>query len=210
MQQLEFENGSNALVVAAHPDDETIWMGGTIARQRNVRWTIFVLCRKSDPDRMPKFMRVAKHYGARGIICDLEDEGILNITQSIPEIQKRIRKELPKATWDIVFTHGANGEYGHERHKAVHLAVKEMMERGGLRARESFFFSYRLDEHRKIAVPAFSVKGADSAGKARFYVELSNAEWKIKRDVIKKLYGFTKMSFENRSCASQETFTKML
>lgn len=204
MQQLKFEKGRDALVIVAHPDDETIWAGGTIARYREVRWTIFVLCRKSDPDRMPKFMRVAKHYGARGIICDLEDEGLLNIEESIPAIQQIMRAELPPPTggvWDILFTHGANGEYGHWRHKAVHLAVKQMLKKKELKTKSAFFFAYMLDEKKKIAQPREH---------ASYEVKLSNAEWKAKRNVVKQLYGFRPSSFENRSCAKLEKFVKYL
>ncbi len=205
MVQMQLEKGMRALVLVAHPDDETIWMGGTIARHRDVRWTIFVLCRKSDPDRMPKFLRAAKYYGAQGIICDLEDEGIASAQQSIPEIRNIIRRELPQKTFDVLFTHGANGEYGHPRHKGVHLAVKQILEAGELKAKQVFFFAYRFDEKQKIAVPAFSAKA--SAGKPRFTVELSNKEWKAKRGVIQQLYGFRPHIFENRSCSKIESFS---
>ncbi len=193
--------GARALVIVAHPDDETIWMGGTIARHKRVRWNIFVLCRKSDPDRMPKFKRVAKHYRARGLICDLEDEGVMSIQKSIPAIQRIIRTELFSARggWDVVFTHGANGEYGHPRHKGVHRAVKEMLKTGELKAKAALFFAYRLDEKRKIAVPQEN---------AAYGVELSGREWRAKRDVIQEFYGFEAHSFENRSCAPIETFRK--
>ena len=199
-RELKLEKGMRALVLVAHPDDETIWMGGTLARHKDVRWTIFALCRKSDPDRMPKFLRVAQYYGARAIICDLEDEGILSVQESIPEIIKIIRKELPQKTFDILFTHGVNGEYGHPRHKGVHLAVKQMLASGELRSRQVFFFAYKLDEKRKIAVPNV---------RASYRVELSAKEWKAKRNVIKQLYGFRPHIFENRSCSKVETFSEI-
>lgn len=198
--ELKFESGKRALVIVAHPDDETIWMGGTIARHRDVHWTIFVLCRKSDSDRMPKFMRVAAYYGARGIICDLEDEGIMSVKESIPEVQKIIRKELREKQWDVLFTHGANGEYGHPRHKGVHQAVARMLKAGNLRAKQVFFFAYRLDKEKRIAVPRKN---------ASWGIELTYAEWRAKRNVIKQLYGFRPHIFENRSCAKTEMFDKL-
>ena len=198
MAQLKIDLHQRILVIVAHPDDETIWMGGTIARHKKARWTILALCRKLDSDRMPKFLRVAKYYGAQGIICDLEDEGILSVKESIPEIAKIIRKELPQKTFDILFTHGVNGEYGHSRHKGVHLAVRQMLAKGELKAKNVFFFAYHLDAKKKIAIPRTN---------ARYSLELSKNEWKAKRNVIKQLYGFRPHIFENRSCAKTETFT---
>lgn len=45
----------NATVIVAHPDDETLWAGGTILMHPETQWTILTLCRRSDPDRSPKF-----------------------------------------------------------------------------------------------------------------------------------------------------------
>ena len=77
-------------MVVAHPDDETIWMGGTILMNPQIRWTIFSLCRADDRNRAPKFKKVCKYYGARGIISDLDDEEILNLRESLPEIRRRL------------------------------------------------------------------------------------------------------------------------
>ena len=41
----------NAVVIVAHPDDETLWAGGTILMHPETHWTILTLCRTSDPDR---------------------------------------------------------------------------------------------------------------------------------------------------------------
>lgn len=197
MEELRLPKKAQALVVVAHPDDETIWMGGTIARRKDMEWTIFVLCRKSDEDRAPKFRKAVKYYGARGIICDLEDTG--STQESDPtEIKKTIREKLPKKTFDAIFTHGANGEYGHPRHKGVHRAVKQMIKNRELKTRKTFFFAYRMDEKKKMAVPREN---------ASYVVELSNKEWKDKRSVVRQLYGFGHRIFETRSCAKKETFT---
>ncbi len=54
-------------IIVAHPDDETLWAGGTILS--HPEWECFVvsLCRKSDPDRAPKFKKVLEVLGADGI-----------------------------------------------------------------------------------------------------------------------------------------------
>ena len=82
--------GARALVIVAHPDDETIWMGGTILKNPKVNWTIFSLCRRSDRDRAPKFFKVCKIYKAKAIITDLDDEDKLTIRQTIPVIKKLV------------------------------------------------------------------------------------------------------------------------
>ena len=196
MQELTLQQGK-ALVVVAHPDDETIWMGGTMLRYSHIKWTIFVLSRQSDPDRMPKFQKVAAFYKARGIICDLEDEGIMTIEQSIPKIKRLIRNELKPKKFDYIFTHAYNGEYGHSRHKGVHRAVTQMIKAKELIAPNHFYFAYILNTKKGIAQPQ---KRSD------FFVTLSTREFQKKRTIIKKLYGFGQSSFENRSCAKIEKF----
>jgi LmbE family N-acetylglucosaminyl deacetylase len=200
MQQLRLDKDTRALCIVAHPDDETIWMGGALALHKDIKWTIFVLCRESDLDRMPKFRRVAQQYNAKGIICDLEDEGIMSIAESVPQIKNSIRKKLPQKTWDALFVHGSNGEYGHPRHKGVHLAVKQMVKNRELKAKKRFCFAYRLDEKKGIAVPRTN---------AQYSFALSTKDWKEKRNVVKQLYGFRTHSFENRSCAKTETFVDL-
>lgn len=198
MKNLEIKVGK-ALVLVAHPDDETIWMGGAILKHQNISWTIFSLCRKNDPDRCPKFLRVAKFYGAKGIISNLDDEGKLTLKESLPEIKKRILGELDEKRFDYIFTHGLNGEYWHKRHKGAHRVVKRMVQGKELLTGNLFFFSYKKDEGKGSCAPN---------RKADFYLKLSEKEFKTKRDVIKNLYGFNKFSFENRSCTKIETFDK--
>ena len=117
---------SRILVIVAHPDDEIIWMGGTILNNPQVEWTIFSVCRASDTDREPKFRRVSEHLGAKAIIADLDDEDELSLQDATTEAEKIILEKLQGETFDILFTHGLNGEYGHERHIAVHNAINNL------------------------------------------------------------------------------------
>src|SRR3989339_870224 len=121
MKTLELKKTDRALVLVAHPDDETIWMGGTLFQNLQTDWTIFSLCRKSDNDRKPKFDNVCAFYGARGIITDLDDEDKLSTEKTIPIIQELVEEEIGREKLDYIFTHGANGEYGHPRHIGVYF-----------------------------------------------------------------------------------------
>ena len=42
-------------VIVAHPDDETLWAGGTILSHPSNKWFIICLCRASDTDRSVRF-----------------------------------------------------------------------------------------------------------------------------------------------------------
>ena len=95
-----------ALCIIAHPDDETIWMGGTIMKNKDFIWTILSLCRKNDSDRAPKFRKVCKFFDAKSIISDLEDEKIEPL--SISQVIDKIKSLLPKSNYDFIFTHGKN------------------------------------------------------------------------------------------------------
>ena len=198
MRELSLRKGK-ALVVVAHPDDETIWMGGTMLKHPRINWTIFSLSRKDDPDRAPKFRKVAGYYKARGIISDLEDNGIMNIKASVPEIEKRLLSKIGKQHFTYLFTHDYNGEYGHPRHKGVHLALRKLIKEKKLSADEIFYFSYYLVPGKNFCVPN---------RKSPFRISLALNIFKAKQNVVEKLYGFKKDSFEYRSSAQIETFNQ--
>lgn len=198
MENLRLKRGK-ALVLVAHPDDETIWMGGTILSHKNIDWTVLVLCRGDDPDRAPKFFKTEKFLGVKGIISDLEDEGIMDLEESFPEIKKRIKNALKNRKFDYIFTHAKDGEYGHIRHKGAHQVVKKMIKNGELSAGNLFFFSYKRKE-----------KGGPCTEnpKAGFFFGLSSPIFKAKRNIITGIYGFEEHSFECQSCTKIETFNK--
>lgn len=206
MKKLKFKKNEEALVIVAHPDDETIWLSGFILKHPKINWTILSLCRATDPDRAPKFRKVCRALGARAIITDLDDEGRVSERQALPEIRRLIKQKIgekkfsarggPAFGWDFLFTHGANGEYGHPRHKSVHQVVKKMAKNGELKAKKVFFFNYKKISKYHLA-PA---KNSD------FILKLTAKEFKKKKSLMAKIYGFAPDGIDANYCTNIESF----
>ncbi|MCK5320415.1 PIG-L family deacetylase, partial [Candidatus Parcubacteria bacterium] len=179
MSEMKLEDNKKVLVVIAHPDDETIWMGGTIARNKKIDWTIFSLCRASDRDRAPKFKRVCEYCGAKSIIADLDDNGKLNLEEAKQEAKKIILKKIGFNKFDYIFTHGANGEYGHERHIAVHLAINELIKEKKIKPKTVFYFNYVKNKKNYLESDSDSIIN-----------KLSEKELLEKKRIVAEMYGY--------------------
>jgi LmbE family N-acetylglucosaminyl deacetylase len=189
------------LIIVAHPDDETIWMGGTLLKSKEKskeNKTIISLCRKNDSDRAPKFEKVCEKLGSKGYIFDLDDgeEGYYKEV-SAQEIMNKILEITKDKKYDSLYTHGENGEYGHIRHLDVHKAVCEMLEKGSLVAEKVFFFSYFLE---KEGGPANINPNADKL------IKLEKPYFKMKKQLIQEVYGFQEGGFEVESSREMEAF----
>jgi len=187
------------LIIVAHPDDETIWMGGSLLKNKD-KWdiTIISLCRKDDKDRAPKFKIVCDKLNAKCFMSDLDDSEKGDFKKiSNEDIIKRVLQFTNGKSYDYIFTHGENGEYGHVRHIEVHNAIVEMINKKLLSAKKVFFFSYFKDEKNGIC---YVNENADKL------IRLKDIYFKKKMQLIQEIYGFEEKSFENKCCLDKETF----
>jgi LmbE family N-acetylglucosaminyl deacetylase len=188
---------TDCAVIVAHPDDETLWAGGTMLLHPETRWTVVSLCRKSDSDRGPKFEKVMERYGAKGVMGDLNDGPEQTPLRTI-DVEDAIVDLLPSDRYDLVLTHGLWGEYtSHRRHEEVAKAVMALREGGRLMAKEVWMFAY--EDGAKKYLPK-AIPDAD------IHFRLPQDIWEQKYEIIHSLYGFAEDSFEARTTPREEAF----
>lgn len=187
-------------VLVAHPDDETLWAGGTLLAE--TAWSVFVgcACRASDADRAPKFRRVLTRLRAEGRMADLDD-GPEQLPLTDETVERSLLECLPSARFDRILTHSPLGEYTrHRRHEEVARAVLRLWLRGMLSAPELWLFAY--DDNSGSRLPRVLAK-------ADIVRELSSELWQQKYDLVTREYGFAETSWEARVTPKTEGFFRI-
>jgi LmbE family N-acetylglucosaminyl deacetylase len=180
-------------VIVAHPDDETLWAGGTMLIHPESEWSIITLCRKSDPDRSSKFFRALKQLNASGVMGDLDD-GPEQTPLEERKTQNTIIQLLAEDRFDLIMTHGLQGEYTHEE---VAKSVLTLWQSDKLPAKEIWMFAYEDGGRKYLPKP---VDDPD------ILIDLPEEIWQQKYDIITKIYGFGADSFEAKTTPCQEAF----
>lgn len=194
---VSFESELRALVVVAHPDDETLWVGGTMLMFPDWSWKVVSLCRGKDRDRRPRFFNAMSRLGGLGSIGDVDD-GPDQHPLSDSYVQETVISELEKKNFDVILTHSPFGEYTrHLRHEEVGRAVLHLWQAGELIARELWMFAYTDSE--KTHYPR-------AIGDAHLDVSLPEKIWKEKLAIIQDVYGFAPDSWEAMTTPKKEAF----
>ncbi len=189
----------NVAIIIAHPDDETLWTGGTILSHPS--WNCFVVCmsRIYDEDRAPKFNNALKALKADGIMGNLDD-GSEQLPLDENEVQSTILELLPKIKYDLIITHNPNGEYTrHIRHEEVGKAAISLWYKGDISTNELWIFAYEDGNKKYYPKPIET---------ANIYRKLLNRIWLRKYIIISEIYGFDKNSWEAKSVSQSEAFWK--
>ncbi|MFC1586015.1 PIG-L deacetylase family protein [Fibrobacterota bacterium] len=189
---------TKAAVIVAHPDDETLWAGGTILRSPSWNWFVAALCRSSDEDRAPRFRKAIKLLAAEGAMGGLDD-GPDQAPLDENEVRKMILSLIPCREFDLVITHNPRkGEYTrHRRHEETGKAVIELWKAGEIKTRHLWTFAYTDEGKRKCPKPE---KASD------YSIKLTQPIWARKYQIITGTYGFGKKSFEARTAPRREAF----
>ena len=188
---------SNCAVIVAGPADEMLWAGGLMLLHPQTRWTVITLCRKSDPDRAAKFMRVMQFLGAKGIMGDMND-GPEQKPPFDKEIKKTILSLLPMEKFDLVLTHSRWGEYTRNLlHEETSKAVMALFNTKELMSKLLWMFAYEDGFGKYLPKPS---RDAD------FMVWLPDKIWQEKYRIITEFYALAADSFEAKCCPKQEAF----
>ena len=184
-------------IIIAHPDDETLWAGGTILSHPSWECFIVCLCRGNDIDRAAKFYKTLKILNSEGIIGVLDD-GPEQCPLNPKEVEHAILDLLPPKHFDLVITHNPTGEYTrHIRHEEVSKAVIELWNVVKISANELWTFAY--DDGNKEYYPK-PVK------EAPIYRVLTDRIWLRKYSIMTEIYGFEKNSWEAETTPKVEAF----
>jgi len=195
--KMDSKISKSAAVIVAHPDDETLWAGGTILSHPSWNWFIVCLCRGSDKDRAPRFYKVLKILKSEGIMGNLDDSPEQNPLEE-KEVERAIMQLLPPTHFDLIISHNPSGEYTrHIRHEEVSKAVIKLWHAGKISINELWTFAY--EDGNKEYYPR-------SIEKAAIYEKLTKRIWLRKYSIITSTYGFEKKSWESETTPRAESF----
>lgn len=119
----------SALLIVAHPDDETIFFGGTLQALAHMNWEVICVTDGNGDgrgsERKEEFQRACKALGvARATQFSFAD--VPDARLPLPEVEKALREYAGNRKFEKVLTHGPIGEYGHSHHQDVSVVVHKV------------------------------------------------------------------------------------
>jgi LmbE family N-acetylglucosaminyl deacetylase len=184
-------------VIVAHPDDETLWAGGTILSHPAWQWFIVCLSRVNDEDRSLRFYNALRILKSEGIMGDLDD-GPEQKPLEENKVEQVVLNLLPAKHFDLIISHNPTGEYTrHIRHEEAGKAVIKLWNTGEISTNELWNFAYTDNnkKHYPVAVENASI-----------YRTLTKRIWLRKYRIITETYGFEKNGFEAETTPRAESF----
>jgi LmbE family N-acetylglucosaminyl deacetylase len=188
------------LVIVAHPDDETLWAGGTFLLHPEWKCYVISMCRGGDPERAQRFRKALEILKADGAMADLDD-GPDQIPLLPKELESTIMNLVPSTSFDLLITHNPKGEYTHHlRHEEVSKAVIDLWNEGKIAARNLWTFAYQ------DADGTYFPEAMKDAG---ILILLPLDIWNQKYQILTCTYGFAPVSWEAKACPKTEAFNQI-
>lgn len=130
MDSLKNKN-TNVLLLVAHPDDETIFCGGTMLLYPHCQWTVISMTDDDRPYAFRNALENFKELGVNIISYQTLSQAPIPQTAKLPHLikEKEIWIEVLKQqnlAHDITLTHSEAGEYGHAAHKLLSVIADDL------------------------------------------------------------------------------------
>jgi len=187
-------------VIVAHPCDETLWAGGFLAMHPSFQWYIVALWAGREPVQAGRFVDAAAHYGATAILGRLPEPENGEPMASIA-VEKAIMKVLPTDRFEIMITHALWGEHTYDlRSEEVSQAVHMLQRNKRVFTSRLLCFAYESQE--ELAAPQVDTD-------AEIQWPLPDKVWERKRQVLNRIYGFPKTSWQYCDAPKTEAFWKV-
>ena len=196
---MDHKQSKSVVVIVAHPDDETLWAGGTMLSHPT--WNCFVvcLCRSSDTERSTKFYKALKVLKSEGVMGDLDD-GPEQKPLDEKLVGHAILDLIPAKHFDLIITHNPSGEYTrHIRHEEVSQSVIKLWQTGKISGGELWTFAYEDGNKKYYPRPVEN---------APIFRTLTKRVWLRKYSIITEIYGFEKNGWEAETTPRAESFWK--
>jgi LmbE family N-acetylglucosaminyl deacetylase len=161
----------NILAFFAHPDDETILSGGTLALLARSGAGVHFLCAtrgEGGETGDPPLCGVGELGGVREqeLVCAVQklggrdltfldyidprvgaDEQLYPYTQDLTLLAGQVAANIRQFNAEAVVTHGSNGEYGHPAHVLTHQAARIAVESFGQQAPRLYTVAATFPNH---------------------------------------------------------------
>lgn len=166
----------NVLVFFAHPDDETVLAGGTLALLRRQGARVHYLCAtrgEGGETGEPPLCSLEELGGVREgeLACAVEqlgghdltfldyvdprvgaDNQLYAYTQDVDLLTQQVAEIIRRVGAEALISHGSNGEYGHPAHVLTHQAAREAVQSLDGAAPLFYSFSASFPEHPRPRV----------------------------------------------------------
>lgn len=178
-------------MVVAHPDDETLWGGATLARERG--WGVICMTHATTRPRRRSFEEAMRRLGAVPAIFDVPDRRTGEVKpQDQEEMASILRPILGRPGVEQILTHSPDGETGHR----IHMAISDVVSAIAAPATLHYFsFKPELDLQRDDpvvwaqkteALRAYFDPLESAPGNDGLHIQLSRHEWPVPADEYRR------------------------
>ena len=158
------------LMIVAHPDDEIIFGGAELLQALPGTWLVVCIttatarsagkCSKTKKrwERRQEFFHMLKLVGAHGEIWDRRvtwPRGAGFSSDDIEQLMRDLSELIKSRTWEVVVTHGRDGEYENVQHQQLHRVACAAARAVGLAEGKLRFFRF---QNASLPVPLRDLK----------------------------------------------------